>query len=179
MDASRTCPRHVQTLVNLDYIWTSLKRTCSTKDGDGHDDEQEMLALVDSLKEYGETVASGVVKDGYGAYSVEDDPEYDYYVCQWTDKPFQAQADKEIYVGEDDEPTRLIEGDWYCRGIWLTKLPWAKNWWTMDGRECLVRMQQVLHSSLPLVKRSESNPFRRGVPSTTIDHADVHGAWRL
>ena len=105
MDASRTCPRHVQTLVNLDYIWTSLKRTCSTKDGDGHDDEQEMLALVDSLKEYGETVASGVVKDGYGAYSVEDDPEYDYYVCQWTGKPFQAQADQEIYIGEEDEPT--------------------------------------------------------------------------
>ena len=33
LDASRTCPRHAQTLVNLDYIWTSLKRTCSTKDG--------------------------------------------------------------------------------------------------------------------------------------------------
>lgn len=99
--------------------------------------------------------------------------------CQWTDKSFQAQADQEIYVGEDDEPTRLIEGDWYCRGIWLTKLPWAKNWWTMDGRECLVRMQQVLHSSLPLVERSESNPFRSGVPSTTVDHANEHGAWLM
>ena len=74
---------------------------------------------------------------------------------------------------------QVIEGDWYCGGIWLTKLPWAKNWWTMDGRECLVRMQQVLHSNLPLVERSDSNPFRRGVPSTTVDHANEHGAWLM
>ena len=93
--------------------------------------------------------------------------------------PFQAKKDQEVHVGEEDEPTRLIKGDWYCRGKWLSKLPRANNWWTMDGRECLVRMQQVLHSSLPLVERSESNPFRSGVPSTTVDHANEHGAWLM
>ena len=60
--------------------------------------------------------------------------------------PFQAKKDQEVHVGEEDEPTRLIKGDWYCRGKWLSKLPRAKNWWTMDGRECSVNIRLIFFS---------------------------------
>jgi len=152
-------------------------RILNLVDGEGHDEEQEMLAMVDNLKEYGKSVASAVVVGGYGAYSVEGDDNYDYYVCRWTDEPYEVLEDGEITVGE--ETTQVYKGDWVCRGSWLEKLPRAKNWWTAENRPCLVRMQSVLHSSLPLRERSPTNDFSRGTPATTIAHANDHGAWLM
>lgn len=143
------------------------------------DREQHKLGMMVSMADYGETVASGVVEGSFGAYIVADDPGYDYYMCQWEGSPFKVEKDELIVPGEGEDAVQVYEGDWICRGVWLEKLPDARNWWTMTDRSCIVRMQEVVHSDVRLCARSESNPLRRGLNPRILQHADEWGAWRL
>ena len=143
-----------------------------------NNEEQEWLSMVDTLKGYGKTIADGVVVGGFGAYIVED-PDYEYYLCRWTEEPYVAEKDEEVDMGEGEQKVKVYKNDWICRGKWLQKLPRADGWWTMTDRSCLVRMQEVVHCNVPLRERSETNRFRSRTPRETVRHADEHGAWRI
>ena len=51
--------------------------------------------MIDTLNEYGKTIADGVVVGGFGACHVED-PDYEYYLFQWTEEPYIAEEDAEV-----------------------------------------------------------------------------------
>ena len=106
-----------------------------------------------------------------------DDPNYHYYLVKWIGEPYQAPQTETVVVGNDKFP--VVKGDWLCRGLWLEKLPEARNWWTMTDRECVVQLEKVINANVNIRVRSHDNPLRRGLDPKIIEYADDHGAWRI
>ena len=120
-----------------------------------------------------------VVAGNKGAYAADDD-DYKYYIVQWKDRPYQAERDEIIVIGNYEFP--VCEGDWLCRGVWLEKLIGGKNWHTMTKNhdECVVRLDTVLDAKLNMIEHHETlNPFKPGMNKEAIAIAKQRGAYRM
>ena len=98
------------------------------------------------------------------------------YVCDWTEKSFKAEKTQELFVGGEEHLVKIFKVDWMCRGFHFLRIGVL---WAMSGQPCLLIFSELLHSSLPLQKLSESNRIITGILSCTVQHADEHGAWLI
>jgi len=141
--------------------------------------DQYHACKADTLREIGKTYSEEIVEGNIGAYCIADHPDYPYYLCEWVGKPWQAEKDEEIEIGE--ESFVVHKHDWLCRGVWFEKLPSGRNWHTMtkNHQECIVRLETVMHANLILRARSEENPLPPRTWKTSVAIADERGAWRM
>jgi len=146
--------------------------TDSTKQKDDATKNQTTKTCIDH-------VGKSVVAGNKGAY-MADDNNYKYYIVQWKDRPYQAERDEIIVIGNNEFP--VYEGDWLCRGVWLEKLIGGKNWHTMTENydECVVRLDTVLDAKLNMIEHNDTlNPFKPGMNKAAIAIAEQRGAYRM
>lgn len=154
------------------------------------DERQYHAIMADTLQEMTARQVKQIVRGNFGAYFVaaskkkrkRGDENLPYYIVKWTQAPWQAAVDMEIYEG--NERYMVEKGRWYCTGIWLEKLPGARNWFTMTeglegGWRTLVDLSKVAVANLRLLPRSEANQMRSGTRRSTIQVANERGAWRM
>ncbi|EJK47945.1 hypothetical protein THAOC_33300, partial [Thalassiosira oceanica] len=155
---------------------------------DNQSDERQYHAIMaDTLEEMTARQVKQIVRGNFGAYFVaasnkkrkRGDDNLPYYIVKWKEAPWRATVDMETYVGDVCYTVR--KGQWYCTGIWLEKLPSARNWFTMTegGWETLVDVSKIAVANLRLLPRSEANQIRFGTRRATIKIADERGAWRI
>jgi len=132
-------------------------------DADGSHLEMNDKVHEDILLAISKTLLGEVEIGGYGAVST-DDPEADgYYVLQWETKARQLDEDLEV---SDDV---VIEKDeWVVDGIYLNKVPRAKQWYTKapandeDGLRTTVQMKHVVSAKLDLSGESDTQKLPSG-----------------
>ena len=156
--------------------------------------------VSDAMQELGKSISNQISKGNYCAdwyasvnlicplsittltlvlHSVQDDPNYLYYICELTGEPWEVTEDGDIEV--DTITTSVKKGDFVCEGLWLESLPDGKNWYTMTEpkRKCLVKLEQVAIPNLKLRPRSDANPLRKGMKRYSVNIAEQRGAWRI
>ena len=113
--------------------------------------------------------------------SVQDDPNYSYYVCEMTSEPWEVREDGCIQA--DNIKTVVKKGDWVIKGVWLEWLHGGRttNWMTMTHgrRECLVKLEQVIIPNLKVRPVSNDNPLPVGMRKASKQIASQRGAWRI
>ena len=113
--------------------------------------------------------------------SVQDDPNYSYYVCELIGKSWEVS--EEGYIKVDNIKTYVRKGDWVTKGVWLEWLDGgrASNWMTITHkrRECLVKLDQVIIPNLKVCPVSSNNPLPRGMDRRNVNIAKKRGAWQI
>ena len=64
-------------------------------------------------------MASSIDIREFGAYTVDDDPAYYYYLVKWTGDPFKVDNNEVMHFGNGVDFLNVFAGDWVCRGVWL------------------------------------------------------------
>ena len=136
-------------------------------------------SLADTMKQIGASYAKEIFQGNFGAYSIANDPEYPYYVCEWTGDPWVAELSEVLTIGY--QKFTVHKGDWLCRGIWLEKLEGARNWLTTTSnlQECIVRLETVLDANLELRWLADDNPLPKRLKHKSGTIANNRGAWRM
>ena len=165
-------------------------------------EEELHLANADTLREIGRRYEKEIVDGAFCAYDV-DDPNHEYYIAKVKGNAKMAETDMEFEFGK--EKFRVRKGDYYCHGLWLDKLPRARNWFTMTdtrrtatsgttnrrqrgGRqtrqtvaqpqECIIKLENVINANLNMAKfDDENNPLPNRLHKDTVQYAKEKGAW--
>ena len=165
-------------------------------------EEELHLANADTLREIGRRYEKEIVDGAFCAYDV-DDPNHEYYIAKVKGDAKMAETDMEFEFGK--EKFRVRKGDYYCHGLWLDKLPRARNWFTMTdtrrtatsgttnrrqrgGRqtrqtvaqpqECIIKLENVINANLNMAKfDDENNPLPNRLHKDTVQYAKEKGAW--
>jgi hypothetical protein len=123
------------------------------------EENDEVHELV--LKSIAERLQNDIEIGGYGAV-MTDDPDADgYYVLEWDSKAYQLEQDLE------QDQMVFAKGDWVVEGIYLNRVPRAKQWYTkapedeVDGLKTIVRLQHVVAVDLTVDGESENQELPR------------------
>ena len=154
----------------------------SFEDKNDADEAVSHAVNADTLRELGHTLAKEIEVGNVGAYSVNGDPAYEYYLITWEEVPQRAEKDEVFQFGEGDKYL-VRKGDWYCKGTWFQKVDGARNWWTKHGQECIVKLESVLNADVMLLPRSDETPINAStwgkLHSSTQTWIQQQGAWRV
>ena len=110
-------------------------------------------------------------------YNADDDA-HDYYLFKCTKPP--EQADKDFVVKFGTNEFAVKEGDKYCHGVWLDKVPETSKWFVVTEQRCIVRMQVVVDAKVEMLPWSEgANPFRSNLKSSIAREYTDRGALKI
>ena len=135
------------------------------------DDDLERLEVA--VRNIGQTMAELMEVDKIGAY-IADDDRYDYYLFRCTTAPKKAEKDTTFNLDGNDFAVK--EGEMYCEGVWLDKVPDTSDWYVETGQKCVVRMQVVVDTDVELHAWSEDNPFKRNLRGDIVQQAKEQNA---
>ena len=113
--------------------------------------------------------------DKIGAY-IADDDRYDY-LFRCTTAPKKAEKDTTFKL--DGNNFAVKEGEMYCEGVWLDKVPDTSDWYVETGQKCVVRMQVVVDTDVELHAWSEDNRFARNLSGDIVRQAREQNAKKI
>jgi len=125
----------------------------------------------------GETLAGRVFNNHVGAYAVEGDNNYLYYLVQWKGTPWMVTDDCIMKEGEDFYS--LKKGEWVCKGQWYEKIFGSKCCYTLSGSTCIVQMREVLATDLDMSVISEQSQLSPSLPKKRKDEVFQLGAYSI
>ena len=111
-------------------------------------EEDDLEALEVAVCGIGRRMADQMHVGRFGAY-IADDERYDYYMFKCTVAPKQADKDEVFEFDGNEFPVK--EGELYCEGVWLAKLPNTSEWYVVTNQRCIVRMQVVVDADVNLL----------------------------
>ena len=95
-----------------------------------------------------------------------------------TDPPQQAKNDFVVKFGSNEFAVK--EGDKYCHGLWLDKVPETAKWFVATEQRCIVRMQVVVDANVEMEPWSEDdNPFRSNLKRSIANMYKDRGALKI
>ena len=90
------------------------------------------------------------------------------------------QADKDFLVKFGTNEFALKEGDKYCHGVWLDKVPETLKWFVVIEQRCIVRMQVVVDANVEMLSWIEgANPFFWNLKSSIARQYKDRGALKI
>jgi len=139
-------------------------------------EEDDLNRLEVTVRNIGCIMASQIYVGAYGVY-VADDSRYDYYVFQCTEAAKKADGDR--VFERDGNEFAVKEGEWYCEGVWLDKVPGTANWHYLTPQKCIVRMQIVIDADVEMQQLSDDNQFPANLRNRVREDATQKGAMRI
>jgi hypothetical protein len=113
------------------------------------------------------TLSRSVAIGGYGAVMTDDPKSDGYYVLQWESEP------RILEEGIDVDGVFIAKGELVLDGIYLNKVPRAKQWYTKapsddeESLRTLVQMKHVVLANLNLTGESQNQKLPRNCDRTT------------
>jgi hypothetical protein len=140
--------------------------------GNNENDVQEAEQIV--MDGIADSMRTEIVPGNIGAFATEDPASDGYYIIQWTSAPFELESERRL--NEFDPPIILKEGELVVKANYFYQVPRASKWYTPSSLETIVRLQQIAHPNLTLLKESDEHQL----PNTCSKReARAHGAVRI
>ena len=155
------------------YMWKLISLLPKPK---LYKEEDDLEALEVAVRGIGRRMADQMHVDRFGAY-IADDERYDYYMFKCTVAPKQADKDEVFEFDGNEFPVK--EGELYCEGVWLAKLPNTSEWYVVTNQRCIVRMQVVVDADVNLLPWSGDNQFRSNLNREVARKAKENGALKI